>query len=66
MNYSTKTSERYNKREYTPKEKSGIHRVEVTNDTIKKDVLTYFFDRINYYEYENALDKLLGNGDEKA
>ena len=24
------------------------------------------YQRINYYEYENALDKLLGNGDEKA
>ncbi len=59
MNYSTKTSERYNKREYTPKEKSGIHRVEVTNDTIKKDVLTYFFDRINYYEYRYLILKTL-------
>ena len=28
--------------------------------------LEELYQRINYYEYENALDKLLGNGDEKA
>jgi len=59
MNYSSKTPEKYNKREYTPREKSGIHRVEVTNDTIKKDVLTYFFERINYYEYRYLILKTL-------
>ena len=30
---------------------------DVTNLSLKKDVLTYFFDRINYYEYRYIMLK---------
>jgi hypothetical protein len=37
----------------------GIYKKEITSDTIKKDVLTYFFDRINYYEYRYLMIKTI-------
>lgn len=40
-------------------EKSGIYKKEITIDTIKKDVLTYFFDRINTYEYRYLMMKTM-------
>ena len=30
---------------------------DITNLSLKKDVLTYFFDRINYYEYRYIMLK---------
>ena len=36
--------------------KNIIHK-EITSSTIKKEVLTYFFDRINYYEYRYMMLK---------
>ena len=38
-------------------ERSGIYKKEITLDTVKKDVLTYFFDRINTYEYRYLMMK---------
>jgi hypothetical protein len=38
-------------------DRSGIYKKEITLDTIKKDVLTYFFDRINTYEYRYLMMK---------
>jgi hypothetical protein len=32
---------------------------DVTNASLKKEVLTYFFDRINYYEYRYIMLKTL-------
>ena len=37
----------------------NVFKTEVTSDTIKKDVLTYFFDRINNYEYRYLMLKTL-------
>jgi hypothetical protein len=37
----------------------SLYKTEVTSDTIKKDVLTYFFDRINYYEYRYLMLKTI-------
>jgi len=37
----------------------NFYKSEVTSDTIKKDVLTYFFDRINNYEYRYVMLKTL-------
>jgi hypothetical protein len=39
----------------------NITHKEITSSTIKKEVLTYFFDRINYYEYRYIILKTIGD-----
>ena len=39
----------------------NITHKEITSSTIKKEVLTYFFDRINYYDYRYIMLKTIGD-----
>jgi len=57
MNHSSKEKSGFYKS--NKNENTGFYKKEVISDTVKKDVLTYFFDRINYYEYRYLMLKTL-------